>query len=53
MLDISGTGWGHGVGMCQWGAYFMAKAGYSFAEILAFYYPGSGIMNILTNKIEI
>ena len=53
VLDMTGIGWGHGVGMCQWGAYFMAKAGYSFAEILAFYYPGSRIMNILTNKIEI
>jgi stage II sporulation protein D len=52
MLDMTGIGWGHGVGMCQWGAYFMAKAGYSYAEILAFYYPGSKIMNVLTNKIE-
>ena len=52
VLDMTGIGWGHGVGMCQWGAYFMAKAGYSYAEILAFYYPGSKIMNILINKIE-
>lgn len=36
-----GKGWGHGVGMCQWGAYFMAKKGYGMKEILNHYYPGS------------
>jgi stage II sporulation protein D len=49
---LSGTGWGHGVGLCQWGAYFMAKAGYSAAEILGFYYPGSKIMNIHSPKAD-
>jgi stage II sporulation protein D len=49
---FSGTGWGHGVGLCQWGAYFMAKAGYGAAEILGFYYPGSQIMNIHTQKVD-
>ncbi|MCM8780510.1 MAG: SpoIID/LytB domain-containing protein [Candidatus Omnitrophica bacterium] len=38
-----GYGWGHGVGMCQWGAYFMAKKGYSYKDILSYYYPGSDI----------
>jgi len=38
---FEGLGWGHGVGMCQWGAYFMAKQGYKFDEILRYYYPGS------------
>jgi len=41
--DIDGVGWGHGVGMCQWGAYFMAKQGYSVKEILKYYYPGSDV----------
>ncbi|MFA5099446.1 MAG: SpoIID/LytB domain-containing protein [Candidatus Omnitrophota bacterium] len=50
-IELSGTGWGHGVGLCQWGAYFMAKAGYSAAEILGFYYPGSKVMNIHTQKV--
>ena len=36
-----GKGWGHGVGMCQWGAYIMAKKGYGMKEILRHYYPGS------------
>lgn len=36
---FEGLGWGHGVGLCQWGAYFMAKEGYSAEEILKYYYP--------------
>lgn len=37
---FEGIGWGHGVGLCQWGAYFMAKDGSTYQEILKFYYPG-------------
>lgn len=42
-LVFTGTGWGHGVGMCQWGAYFMGKQGYTFEQILNYYYPGAEI----------
>ena len=35
-----GSGWGHGVGLCQFGAVGMAQAGYTFEEILAHYYRG-------------
>lgn len=35
-----GRGWGHGVGMVQWGAYGKARRGLSASEILAFYYGG-------------
>ena len=35
-----GRGWGHGVGLCQNGAYGMALAGRRFDEILTHYYPG-------------
>ena len=38
---FDGIGWGHGAGMCQWGAYFMAKDGYNYQQILDFYYPGA------------
>jgi stage II sporulation protein D len=38
-----GRGYGHGVGMCQYGANGMAKAGRQFQEILARYYPGTGL----------
>jgi stage II sporulation protein D len=35
-----GRGWGHGVGMCQVGAYGMARAGLTFDKILKSYYTG-------------
>jgi stage II sporulation protein D len=42
-----GTGAGHGVGMCQWGAKGMGDAGkYSYRQILGFYYPGLYIRNL-------
>jgi stage II sporulation protein D len=39
-LVVTGRGWGHGVGMVQWGAYGKALRGWSAARILAFYYGG-------------
>ena len=44
---FSGRGYGHGVGMCQWGAKGMAEAGYTARQILEFYYPGTtaGVLN--------
>ena len=38
---VSGHGWGHGVGMGQWGAQGYALQGYTFDQILAAYYPGT------------
>jgi len=43
---FTGKGHGHGVGMSQWGAKKMAEQGYSYKEILEFYYPGTQIKNI-------
>lgn len=37
-LRIRGKGFGHGVGMSQWGAYRMAQAGYDYRDILRHYY---------------
>ena len=39
--SITTKGYGHGVGMSQWGAKAMAEQGASYAEILAHYYPGT------------
>jgi SpoIID/LytB domain protein len=39
-LVVRGRGWGHGVGMVQWGAYGKAKRGWSAARILSYYYGG-------------
>ncbi len=36
-----GAGWGHGVGMCQWGAVGRARAGQDFETILTTYFPGA------------
>ncbi len=38
---LSGGGWGHGVGMSQWGAFGQAKAGRDYRAILAHYYRGT------------
>ncbi|MGM0395761.1 MAG: SpoIID/LytB domain-containing protein [Bacillota bacterium] len=39
-IVISGRGYGHGIGMSQYGAIEMAKLGYDFEEILKYYYTG-------------
>lgn len=36
-----GVGYGHGVGMCQWGAKQRAEEGLSYRDILSYYYPGT------------
>lgn len=38
--QFSGRGWGHGVGLCQVGAYGMARRGHRYPDILAHYYSG-------------
>jgi stage II sporulation protein D len=45
-VRFSGKGWGHGVGMCQWGAHGMAEGGYSWRGILEHYYPGAKLTSI-------
>jgi stage II sporulation protein D len=42
-LTVIGKGFGHAVGMSQYGAKARADAGHSFQQILNFYYPGAGI----------
>jgi stage II sporulation protein D len=39
-VTVAGRGWGHGVGMVQWGAYGKARLGWSADQILAYYYGG-------------
>jgi stage II sporulation protein D len=47
VIDVRGYGWGHGIGLCQWGAYGMSRKGYKFLQILEHYYPGSKIKKIV------
>lgn len=39
-LQVTGSGSGHGVGLCQWGAKGRALEGFAYREILTYYYPG-------------
>ena len=43
---FQGRGWGHGVGLCQWGARRLAELGYRYQDILRYYYPDSEIRNV-------
>jgi len=40
---FQGTGFGHGLGLCQEGAHEMAQRGYNFRQILAKYFPGANV----------
>lgn len=42
-LTVNGRGFGHGIGMCQWGAIGRARAGQDFRTILSTYYPGTTV----------
>jgi stage II sporulation protein D len=44
---FTGGGWGHGVGMCQIGAYEMAGRGLDYREILAYYYNGARLGRVV------
>jgi stage II sporulation protein D len=44
---FTGTGFGHGVGLCQTGAAARAARGQAVAEILAAYYPGAALTRVL------
>jgi len=48
-LTVSGDGWGHGVGMSQYGARALALSGYDYGRILAFYYPNTGLTRFVAN----
>jgi len=43
---IIGAGYGHGKGLCQWGAIGMALQGFKFKRILQFYYPNTQLTKI-------
>ena len=42
-ITFRGRGYGHGIGMCQWGAIGRARAGEDFRSILRTYYPGTSV----------
>lgn len=48
LVELHGRGYGHGAGMCQWGAIGRARAGKSYRDILNAYYPGAILVNVYT-----
>jgi len=45
-INIAGRGYGHHVGLCQWGAREMVRDGWDYKKILEFYYPGTMFMKL-------
>lgn len=45
-VTFSGRGWGHGVGMSQWGAKSLAEEGWNYSRILQHYFPGTIIERV-------
>jgi stage II sporulation protein D len=45
-ISFSGKGYGHGVGLCQQGAMEMAQSGYTYSQILGYYYKGVSLITI-------
>ncbi len=50
-LIINGHGWGHGVGMCQWGARGRSDKGMKFDDILKYYYKDIKFQKISNNSL--
>jgi stage II sporulation protein D len=45
-IVVEGRGFGHGIGMCQWGAIGRARAGQGYREILAAYYQDAAVQRL-------
>src|SRR3954453_22306334 len=50
---VKGGGWGHGIGMSQYGAYGMALQGSSYREILGHYYTDTSVERADTQTIRV
>lgn len=50
---ISGHGWGHGVGMSQYGAQGYAQKSFTYDQILAHYYPGTELGTAPVNRVRV
>lgn len=46
LFVISGKGYGHHIGLCQWGAHQMVTEGWDHKNILKFYYPGINFVKL-------
>ena len=46
-IMFTGRGFGHHIGLCQWGARYMVRDGWDYKSILRFYYPGAYFMHLI------
>ncbi len=53
MITLTGGGYGHGIGMAQWGAEGQAREGASAEEILARYYPGTTVGELPAARVRV
>jgi stage II sporulation protein D len=53
LLLVDGRGWGHGIGMSQWGAQGYALRGSGYRAILAHYYPGTALGPAPTARVRV
>ena len=52
-LVLTGHGWGHGVGMSQWGAYGYARHGWSWQRIVAHYYEDTKVATVPDSRVRV
>jgi stage II sporulation protein D len=50
---VTGRGWGHGVGMSQWGALGFARRGFSYERIVGHYYPGTVLTRAPVSRVRV
>jgi stage II sporulation protein D len=50
---VTGHGWGHGVGLSQWGAYGYAQKGFDYARIVLHYFPGTQIGAAPVSRVRV
>ncbi|WP_052462546.1 SpoIID/LytB domain-containing protein [Nigerium massiliense] len=50
-ITVTGAGYGHGIGMSQYGAQGAARSGLTSAQILSFYYPGTTLVSLPSGNV--
>jgi stage II sporulation protein D len=50
---VTGHGWGHGVGLSQWGAYGYAQKGFDYEQIVLHYFPGTELGDAPVSRLRV
>ncbi|MBI2995717.1 MAG: SpoIID/LytB domain-containing protein [Candidatus Melainabacteria bacterium] len=51
IVKFAGRGYGHGLGLSQWGAKALAEKGFTYKQILSYYYPGATLV-LISNDVK-